>query len=271
MRLDQSLRSAVLMILRPLARIMLRHGMAFGEFAELAKKAFVDEAFLSLEAEEKRPTVSAVSALTGLTRKEAKRLQDADPESEAESSERYNRAIRVLSGWATGPGFLDKKGEPRPLPLDDSDSGFAALVKEFSGDIPVAAMLSVLESSGNIQVRDNEAVLLDRAYIPTDTPTEKINILGTDVAELIGTIEHNLNCPTEELRFQRKVSNTCLRADAVDAFRKLSNQKSQELLEAYDQWLSENETHQDGGSDTPCVYVAVGIYYVEDSDRRTDQ
>ena len=166
---------------------------------------------------------------------------------------------------------MNEEGAPRPLALDDSDAGFAALVKEFSGDIPVAAMLSVLESSGNILVQDNEAVLLDRAYIPTDTPTDKINILGTDVAELVGTIGHNLNCAPEDLRFQRKVSNACLRADAVDAFRKLSSQKSQELLEAYDQWLSENEAHHSGEPDIPCVYVAVGIYYVEDSDRRTDQ
>ncbi len=250
---------------------MLRHGMAYGEFAELAKKAFVDEASLKLAADGKRPTVSGVSALTGLTRKEAKRLQDADPESEAEATERYNRAIRVLSGWATDPKFLNEKGDPRPLPIDDRKAGFAALVKEFSGDIPVAAMLSVLESSGNILVQNNEVVLLDRAYIPTDTPADKINILGTDVAELVDTIGHNLSCPHEDLRFQRKVSNTCLRADAVAAFRKLSNEKSQELLEDYDQWLSENEAHHDGEPDTPCIYVAVGIYYTEDSDRRTDQ
>ena len=41
-------REALYRLLRPLARVMLRHGMAYGSFAELARKAFVDECFASL-------------------------------------------------------------------------------------------------------------------------------------------------------------------------------------------------------------------------------
>lgn len=77
--LQDSLYRAILRLLRPLARLILNHGVAYGTFAELARKAFVEEGFDHLQRAGKRPTVSSVSALTGLTRKETKLLRDSSP------------------------------------------------------------------------------------------------------------------------------------------------------------------------------------------------
>lgn len=65
---------------------MLRHGTAYGEFTELATKSPVGKAFSRRWADGHRPTVSAASARMGLTRQDAKRLQGADPETEAGTS-----------------------------------------------------------------------------------------------------------------------------------------------------------------------------------------
>jgi hypothetical protein len=122
-------------------------------------------------------------------------------------------------------------------------------------------MLSVLESSGTVAVTEQGIVLQEKAYIPSATPSEKINILGTDVAELIDTIGHNLGATPPERYFQRKVSNVLLHPDAVPAFRELSNRKSQLLLEEYHSWLSSHEVDpEDESSVQPC-HVVVGIYY----------
>jgi len=43
--IDQALSAAVLTLLQPLVRILLRNGIAYGAFAELAKKVYVDVAF----------------------------------------------------------------------------------------------------------------------------------------------------------------------------------------------------------------------------------
>lgn len=260
-KLNQVLSAAVLKLLRPLARVLLRHGMAYGTFAELARKAYVEEGFAFSGGSGKRATISSVSALTGLTRKETKRLRELELVDDEASSQRYSRAIRVISGWANDPRFQTAAGEPAVLPMDDTAASFSALVKEFSGDIPPAAMLSVLESSGTVAVVKQGIALQEKAYIPSATPLEKLNILGTDVAELIDTIGHNLNTASPELHFQRKVSNVLLHPDAVPAFRELSTRKSQLLLEEYHSWLSNHEvTPEDEPSVQPC-YVAVGIYY----------
>ena len=44
-KIQESLGGAVLRLLRPLARLLLKHGMPYGTFAELARKAYVDEGF----------------------------------------------------------------------------------------------------------------------------------------------------------------------------------------------------------------------------------
>ena len=97
--LSQALSGAVLKLLRPLVRVLLRHGMAYGTSAELLRKVYVEEGVVHLEQSGGRATISGVAALTGLTRKEVKRLRELDWVGDDESPRRYSRAIRVISGW----------------------------------------------------------------------------------------------------------------------------------------------------------------------------
>ena len=261
--LQEALDRAVLHLLQPLVRVLLNHGMAYGSFAELARKAYVDEGFAQVQRSGKRASVSTVSALTGLTRKETSRLRDQSLDSGGDASQRYNRAIRVISGWVNDEIFHDQLGDPAVLPFEGDTASFSALVKKYSGDIPPAAMLAVLETSQNVASTDNRIALKERAYIPMATPLDKINILGVDVAELIGTIAHNLEVEPQLRFFQRKVSNVAVSAEALAEFRRISNEKSQQLLEDYHAWLSAHEVEADRDDGDQAGYVAVGIYYVE--------
>ncbi|GAB3313369.1 hypothetical protein GCM10027428_13280 [Haliea atlantica] len=265
MPIQNALAEGVLKILRPLARILLSHGMACGTFTELARRAFVDAAFEQLRREGHRPTVSSVSALTGLSRKETARLRDAAPEEDVSNQQRYSRAIRVISGWVNDPAFLDHEGQPAVLPMEGEFGSFTALVRQYSGDIPPVAMLQILQASNNVEYAGSKVMLRSRAYIPMATPLERIGILGTDVAELVQTIGHNLAAEPERRYFQRKVSNYSLPRAALPAFRDLTTRQSQELLEAYNTWLLQHETDSSEDHANPPAYVAVGIYYHEDS------
>ena len=260
----QILREALYRLLRPLARVMLHHGIAYGSFAELARKAFVEESLGQLRRSGQRATVSAVSAQTGLTRKEAKRLIEFDIGDAAENEARYNRVVRVVTAWCIDPRFVDGEGRPRRLAVDGDDS-FATLVRDYSGDVPPSTMLKTLEASRTIETGGDGIRLLSRAYLPTETPAESLRILGSDVAELITTIDYNLTHPAGARVFQRKVSNTSVRAGALDAFRELSGRKSQELLEEYDAWLAQHEVDGSKGKTDTGHYVAVGIYYFDNT------
>ncbi len=256
-----ALLAAAQKILHPLVAILLRNGIDYGTFAEVLRKVYVDKAFSQLEQQGSRPTVSAASAMTGLTRKEAKRLSELEAPESAETLQRYNRAVRVISGWLNDARYCSERGEPRRLPVFGEKLSFESLVREFSGDIPVSTMLSVLQASGSIAVRDGEVSLSQRAYIPNADPVEKIAILGSDVAELVGTIGHNLACQPDEVRFQRKVSNADIPLAKLPAFQQYAADRAQTLLEELNRWLVDNEIDPD--SDEDRHYVALGIYYTE--------
>lgn len=264
-KIHAALTVAILTLLRPLVRILLRNGIAHGSFVEMAKKVYVDVAHDEFQLDGKKQTISRIAILTGLTRKEVKKLLEQEEPDQAPAARKYNRAIRVISGWLNDHRFCDREGNPIPLHLETGNHSFAELVKEYSGDVPTQAMLNELLAAGSVESHDGQLHLVRRAYVPSDDPVEKIHILGTDVYELIDTIDHNLTSPEEQLFFQRKVSNHNLSPQALEAFRRLSTKDAQNLLEQMDRWLSEHEYDPNtDDKNTKPVQVSLGIYYHQD-------
>ena len=218
--MQEILRNTLRNILLALIRTLLRNGMSYGEFDQIARKCFVDVAFADFATTGKKQTVSNVAILTGLNRKEVKKMHELDVNQAEVNSKQYNRIIRVLGGWINDPAFLRKDGNPRDLDYEGVGS-FSELVKKYSGDMPVAAMQKALMTSSNIKFADdNQVRLLSHAYLPSDDPLEKLAILGADTRQLIETIDFNLSAAEEELRFQRKASNPRI---AVASIPKVSN------------------------------------------------
>lgn len=257
---------ALLTLLRPLVRILLRNGIAYGSFAEIARKAYIDVAWEEFPPPGKKQSISHVSTLTGLTRKEAKRLHELSQAAPDTREQKYNRVVRVISGWVNDPQFLDHQGRPRVLPAEGEEASFHALVKKYSGDVTTRAMRSVLVQSGSARELAEGIELVQHAYVPGRDPGEKLNILGIDCAELIDTIDHNLTAGNDQLRFQRKVSDHCLRADALGEFQSLASRRAQALLEELDAWISR---HQSPPADADSArYVSLGIYLYEKPTRK---
>ncbi|MDT8282235.1 MAG: DUF6502 family protein [Gammaproteobacteria bacterium] len=258
--INQILNESARKILRPLIRVMLRNGVSCGSFEELVRKAYVDEAFVAGEKNQIKTTISSVSAQTGLSRKEVKRLHEQAATQSDEIEQKYNRAVRVISGWINEKRFTSAPGKAKTLTLDGGDDSFAALVKQYSGDIPGKAMLDLLLSADCVVVKDNSVNLIKHAYVPGKDSAEVIRILGADVNELINTIDFNLTAGDSDKRYQRKVSTAVLNKNSVEAFKKIVNKRSQTLLEEFDAWLSQNEVAPD---DENACYVSVGVYYYE--------
>jgi hypothetical protein len=115
---------------------------------------------------------------------------------------------------------------------------------------------------------DGRLELVARAYVPQNSPVDKLGILGSDVAALIETIDHNLQHGADDPRFQRKVMYDAIPLTDLPAFRKLSAQQAQALLEKLDQWLAAHDIESSPSSPestgTPRARVGLGIYYFED-------
>jgi hypothetical protein len=237
-----TLAAAILRLLRPLARVCLRSGLPYGAFADLAKRVFVEVAGAEFGVEGRKQSVSRISVITGLSRKEVSRVRTLPAPDDGEATDRYNRAARVITGWVRDPEFGEPAGGPARLPFEGRKGSFAALVKRYSGDVPPRAILDELLRVGAAERLDDDTLrLLSRAYLPDRGDTDKLAILGTDVADLIATIDHNLQTGRAEAYLQRKVSYDNLPAAATAEFRPLATRKGQALLEELDEWLAAHD------------------------------
>src|SRR5262245_56251563 len=138
--ITQALSDATRTILRPLVRVLLRNGIPYGAFADLARGVYVEVAEKEFALEGKRQTVSRISTLTGLTRKDVGRIQAAETAPAPPDAERYHRPARVIGGWVRSKAYHDRRGRPADLPMEGEGASFSALVREFSGDIPPRAI-----------------------------------------------------------------------------------------------------------------------------------
>ena len=268
---SQALAAALARILRPLFRVLLRNHMSFKAFMDIAKRTYVEVATSDFRIPGKKQSVSRVALLSGLTRKEVQRLLEARAANDSDAGERYNRAARVVAGWVRDGDFSDSEGNPRVLSPQDGGSqnrkGFAELARRFSGDIPFRAVLDELLRVGVVEkLADGDLRLKTRAYVPESGDADKLNILGTDVSDLVTTIDHNIQSGGADPFFQRKVMYDNVPAEALEEFRRLSGVQAQALLERLDGWLSQHDRDtRPGTPGTGRVRTGIGIYYFEEN------
>lgn len=260
-----ALAEAAQAMLRPLVRILLRNGVPYGAFAEMARRVYAEVAEREFALPGKKQTVSRISTLTGLTRKEVTRIQSEERPRHADS-ERYNRPARVIGGWVREKRYHDRRGRPAELPMEGDTRSFSALVREFSGDIPPRAIADELVRVGAIETLPEGRVrLLTRAYIPRGDQIEKLGILGADVADLIRTIDHNLTCPPGEAYFQRRVSYDNVPREMLPVLTKQLSRKAQSCLESMDRVLAAADRDRSPAvKGTGRMRTGVGIYYFEE-------
>lgn len=262
----QALAAAILMLLRPLVRILQRNGVPYGVFADLAKRTYIEVANEQFALPGRKPSVSRVSILTGLTRKEVVRVLDLPAVDNAAAIARYNRAARVIAGWVRDLDFCAPDGAPAELPLQGDKGSFMQLVKRYSGDMPARAMLDELARVGAVESRGEIVALLTPAYVPEHGEAEKFGILGRDVADLINTIDHNIYGAANSRRFQRKMAYDNLPGEDVGKLRAISVERAQALLEELDKRFAAADrdvNNKPGGSGR--VRAGVGIYYFEEN------
>lgn len=259
--------------LRPVARWLLRSGVTWKEFAELARQAFVDTATAEFGLRGRPTNVSRVALLTGLTRREVRRVRAAGVKAPAaEAEESLNHASRVLSGWHLDHEFLGPDGRPRVLPVEGPGPSFEVLLKRYAGDIPVTALVKELIKSGSIERLDSGAYrALRRFYMPRQMDGRAVERAGSVLADLAATVEHNLSRDAlEPSRFEGRAQSRRVDPRCLPAFRAFVEREAQGLLERVDDWLTVHESRADA-ADAATVRLGVGVYAIQESTPGAEQ
>lgn len=252
-------------ILRPLASILLRCGMTWREFAELSKVTFVNVATNEFGKRGRPTSISRVCILTGIHRKEVKRLRDQIEDQEIVLTKKSSDATRMLNGWHRDEFFLDDRGKPRILSLDGPSPSFAELFARYGGDTPQQTMLRELKDSEAIKVSaDGEVEVRSRYFMPQALSQRNIEIFGNHLSQHAETLRHNTIQPHEKNppRFERAAMEFSVDPKYAGAFHEFIESRSQQLLEDVDDWLLQHQLDQQNAKEVDPITLGLGIYAI---------
>ena len=254
--------------LRPLVRIMLRSGIGYRQFAELAKLAFVQEASGEKGSRGRQTNLSRVAIRTGISRKEVARLQSQiEGRSDASSTARgvdFNsvHAARVLQLWHSDPRFIDSDGSPRKLPFADDGIDFSSIVKAAGGDVPPGAVRAeMLSANAVVEFDDGTLKPTKRYFVPADVGEELLVGFTHMVIPVLEGLARNTDHRCTDPFIQRLVYSDRLAPRVVPLFRKQARERVSDFVQSVDDWLSSNEI-PDSQVRSPCRY-GVGVFYYE--------
>jgi hypothetical protein len=267
--------SAFKVLLRPLVRILLRHGISFAEFADILKAVYVEIAVTEFKVDGKRGTKSRIAVITGLTRKEVSRVVEVAGAENQGAKSNLNRVARVLAGWHTDPDFIGPYGMPLEIRYEDgglSTVTFSTLVRRYSGDMSPRSMLDELMRVGAVvETEPSWLKVLRRVYEPQTLAQDNFERVGEVVKNFVDTVDFNLQ--KEKLgagRFERIVySPEGIRNEDMPRFDRYIKERCQALLEEIDNWIAQLEVPEKGNKNV--THTGIGIYhYIEPlDDKRT--
>jgi hypothetical protein len=261
-------------LMRPVIRILIRSGVVYRQFTELCKELYVEIATADHGLRGRPTNVSRVALLTGLDRKEIKRIRDGSAgreRDEGQNRRRQDRVSRVLSGWYQDPRF-STGGNPLELALHAADGpSFDELLQRYGGDVPGSAILKELLRSGAVERRgDSRVRAIKRYYMPVQTDVEALRRAGSVLSDLGDTVVHNLYRPARQpSRFEGRATNPTIDPAALDDFRRFAEARGQEFLEQVDDWLTAHEGSAGTGSEP--LRIGTGVYWIEGPAREGEQ
>ncbi len=262
---DKAIVTASRRWLRPVARWLLRSGVTWKEFAELARSAFVVTAREEFGIRGRPTNVSRIALLTGLARRDVRRVLNDQREAitAVDDDNGLNHASRVLSGWHLDADYLLADGRPRDLPADGAGPSFAGLLRRYAGDIPATALVKELLKSGSIERRaDGSYRVLRRYYMPRQMDEAAVERAGSVLADLATTVEYNLTRGAgEPSTFEGRAQNRRIDPRHLPSFRAFVEREAQGFLERVDDWLSAHEAP----AGQPTLRLGVGAYAIQDT------
>jgi Family of unknown function (DUF6502) len=155
-------------LLRPLVRLLIRTGVTFPALQDMLRELYVNVAEYDFALPGKEQTDSRVSLLTGIHRKEVRRLRGAGAPVSAVPAT-ISRGGQIIARWLGAPGYQDKSGRPLALPRSSSDAeavSFETLVRSVTVDVRPRAVLDEWLAHGMVTADDEgQITLAETAYL----------------------------------------------------------------------------------------------------------
>jgi hypothetical protein len=261
---------AVRRLLRPLVRLMMGGGITFPIVADLLRGLFVEVAATELLADTRARTDSRISLLTGVHRKEIRRLREMPRDSDA-VPEVVTVSSQIIARWLGTRAYLDGEGRPRPLPRlakPDSIESFEGLIASVTTDVRPRAVLDDWLSNGIISLDADDVVHLETAaFIPRSGGEEQLFYFARNLHDHVAAAAANISATGQPMFLDRSLHYDRLTPEAASRLAVFAREAGiRALLEANRHALElvEGEVVPEGSA--PIRRVNFGVYLYTDND-----
>ena len=174
--------NALKRVFRPFVKLMLANNLTYTFAIDVLKTLFVEVADQDFTIDNKRQTDSRISLMSGVHRKDVKRLRELQPDVEDVMPGNVSLGSQLIALWNANPAFVDADGLPKPLPRfasDNADASFESMVRSLSTDIhPRAVLDEWLRLSVARLDEDNFVHLTTDMFIAQEGFDEKVYYFG---------------------------------------------------------------------------------------------
>ncbi|MBI3784894.1 MAG: hypothetical protein HY270_15995 [Deltaproteobacteria bacterium] len=259
---SDSVLAALRRIFRPLARFLISRSLPYPFVSNLLRAVYVQVALEEFPVQGKPQTDSRITLLTGVHRKDVKRLRE-----ERHPGLRPPRAAslgsQLIARWTTLAQYVDTKGKPKPLPrlpTSKNEITFESLVRSINTDIRPRVVLDEWLRLGIAHLdADDRVVLNTEAFVPREGSDEMAYYFGSNLHDHVAAAVHNmLGEPTPLL--ERSVSYNNLSPEAVAELHHMAKQHGMEVLKelnARAMKLQERDSGRPGASQR----MTFGVYF----------
>lgn len=239
-RRSTDLRSASQRALRPLVKLLLDRGIGFPEMSEILRTIYFQVARDEFPLRQGKETDSRLSLLTGIHRRDIKRLreQGATPTAQAKrsrASAEVSIAARVVGLWTGAPEYLDGKGKPKPLQRFQRKGGglsFEALVRQVNRDVRPRALLDEWLRRGAVTLDGEGRVCLNLdAFMSHKQIDEKAHYFAQNIHDHLATVVRNISGEGAS-RMERCVYYGELTPESIAALETLARDHGMKALQA---------------------------------------
>lgn len=265
-RIQKNILGALLLFLKPIARALLNAGIGHREFAEISKAAFVDVATEDYGLRGRPTNISRVAVMTGLTRKEVRRIRDKSAAGEQTLVVRSTPMAEILHRWYTDDEFQDESGKPALLAFDGPSASFTDLVRKYGGDIPPGAMRTELKRIDAIaESDDGKLQILKRNVSGLDVHDRLIAGMTQVLYPAAVTLARNTNPQNDETWILRSAHTKYVRKDDINRLKRICTDRLEEFTESVDDLFAAYETlYEKDANNQSTRAVGVGVFYFED-------
>ena len=174
--------NAVLRVMRPIARLLLRYGVGYPAFAAALKQVFLSAAVDDLQRLGKKQTDSAISLLSGVHRRDVRNLAKME-NAGAAMEQPMSLASEVAARWLTDARYCGADGRPLELARSAPSRSFDALAAEVSTDVRPRAILDEMVRLGVAQEHRDRVRLVASGFAPRNAFIELARLYGDNLED----------------------------------------------------------------------------------------